>query len=440
MPLAGATLALALAGGAGAECAALAQQPAPSGRVLTAEASGGACRVVAEVSAGPGSRIGVHVWLPLQGWTGRYVQLGTGGFAGTIPTPALEAEARRGNAVAVTDAGHVGEDGFDARWAAGQPQKVLDYGHRSIELTAEAGKAIAAAFYGRVARWSYFVGCSNGGRQAVLAAERYPHHWDGVLAGAPAVDWTAQLSSFAQIQHALRQPGAMIPPAKLPAIQAAARVGRALPLCRATGGDACLTAAQQAALTQIGRDFDPAYAALPGGWDAWIVNPDRSAKAQLALAEGFFRHMVLQRPGWRVEDLTAEHLAQARALSPILDASGDLSRFRARGGRLIVYTGLADPVISPRSAKAYHRRAGAADFSRLFRAPGMLHCQGGPEPHSFGQSHVSPPLKDDPDHDIRRALEAWVEQGRAPAAITAVKYVDDDPARGVAATRRILAD
>jgi feruloyl esterase len=439
MALAAAALALALAGAATDDCAALGRASLTGGRVVSAEARDGACRIVAELSPTPASRIGVHVWLPLADWSGRYVQLGTGGFAGTIPEAALAAEARRGNAVAVTDTGHVGEDGFDARWAAGQPERVVDYGHRSIQVAADAAKALIAGFYGQGPGRSYFIGCSNGGRQALMAAQRYPEAFDGVLAGAPAVAWVAQLSSFARIQQALRRPGAMIPAAKLPAIAAAARAGRTLPRCEGPETDACLTDPQAGALAEIVEDFDPAYADIPGGWDAWIVNPDPTAKTQRTLAEGFFRHLVLNRPDWRAEDLAPADLQRARALAPILQPVPDLSRFRARGGKLVIYTGLADPVISPGSAQAYHRAGGGRDFSRLFLIPGMLHCQGGPAPDAFGQSSVSPPLVADPEHDIRLALEAWVEQGRAPETVVAAKYVDGDPARGVAATARVRA-
>ena len=441
MPAAAAALALALAGAPATDCAAMARLPLEGGRVVSARAIDGACRVVAELSPVAGSRIGVHVWLPLQGWSGRYVQLGTGGFAGTIPTPGLTAEVRRGNVVGVTDTGHLGADGFDARWAAGQPEKVVDYGYRSIKVASDAAQALASGFYGRAPERRYFVGCSNGGRQALMAAQRYPEDWDGILAGAPALRWTEQLSSFARIQQALRRPGGMIPAAKLPAIEVAAKERRLVTPCRGPDTPACLTAPQAASLAEIARVFDPAYAATPGGWDAWIVNPDRQAQTQLTFAEAFFRYMVLQRPDWRVEDLTAADLSRASALSSVLDANGtDLSRFRRRGGKLVIYAGLADPVISPRSALDYHRAAGGADFSRLFLVPGMLHCQGGLEPDAFGQSFVSPPIAADPEHDIRLALEAWVERGRAPDAIIAARYIDGDPARGVAATRRIVAN
>jgi len=446
MAIAGALLALGLAGGPAAPCETLAERLAGDAEVTAAAIvadrpdAPAFCRVVLVSRPTPASRIGTEVWLPLSGWSGRYVQLGTGGFAGTIPEAGLAAEVRRGNAAAVTDTGHRGADGFDASWALGQPEKVVDYGHRSLEVSARAAKQVTSAFYGAAPRNSYFVGCSNGGRQALMAAQRYPEDWDGILAGAPALRWTDQLASFATIQHALRgRPGAMIPTAKLAAI---ARTGGDPARLRCTGPetDACLTAPQLQALAVITRDFDAREAAIPGGWDQWIVNPDRAAQSQLTFAEQFFGHVVLGRPGWRVEDLQPEDLQRARALSPILDATdADLAGFRRRGGKLLIYAGAADPVISLASAIAYYRGLGAQDFARLFVIPGMLHCQGGVAPNAFGQAPVAPALKADAEHDVRRALEAWVEEGRAPGRLTAVKYVDDDPARGPAATRVIEA-
>jgi feruloyl esterase len=247
-----------------------------------------------------------------------------------------------------------------------------------------------------------------------------------------------QFANLARIQQALRRPGAMIPAAKLPAIQAAARAGRTPPQCRGRDTGDCLTAPQLAALAVIAKDFDPRYAATPGGWDAWIVNPDPAAQTQLTFAEQFFRHMVLDDPNWRVEDLSAADLRRAQALSPILDATDpDLSRFRRRGGKLLIYAGEADPVISPRAAVDYYRSVGEPDFARLFLIPGMLHCQGGPVPAAFGQAPVAPALRPDAQHDIRLALEDWVEAGRPPDSLVAVRYVRDDPAQGVAATARI---
>ncbi|MFL5296649.1 MAG: tannase/feruloyl esterase family alpha/beta hydrolase [Phenylobacterium sp.] len=452
MAFAGALLAVPTAAGAAQAggCAKLLGQRLGGGQVLAASTaperagSPAFCRVVLESRPAAGSRIGTEVWLPLRDWTGRFVQLGTGGFAGTLPEAGLAAEVRRGNAVAVTDTGHKASDGFDARWAFKAPQRVIDYGYRSLKVSAFAAKAVVRAFYGATPAHSYFVGCSNGGRQALMAAQRYPEDWDGVLAGAPALAWTEQLSSFARIQQALRRaPGAMIPVSKLPVIQAAARAcgedakgcmfdpGRLA--CASMVSDACLTAPQIGALKLIARDFDPAAAAIPGGWDQWIINPDRTAQSQLTFAEQFFGQMVLGRAGWRVEDLTARDIERAGALSPVLDAKAGLQRFRRRGGRLVVYLGAADPVISPRRAIDYYRRSASEDFARLYVVPGMLHCQGGPGPNAFGQAPLAPALQPDGEHDIRRALELWVEQGHAPDRLTAVKYVDDDPAKPVAA-------
>lgn len=480
MALAGLFLAAAMTTGA-ARCEALSRHAVEGGRVVAAEVlpagddHPAACRVRLELRPRPDARIGVELWLPLDGWNGRFVQLGTGGFAGTIPTTGLAAEVRRGHAAAATDTGHVGVDGFDARWASGAPERVADYGYRSLEVSAVAAQALTAAFYGDRPRHRYFVGCSNGGRQALMVAQRYPDLFDGILAGAPVLRWSSQFASFAWTQHVLRTaPGGLIPKAKLKLIQDAAvascgpdaEVVDGVPAnpracgfrpetlqCMAGDGDPCLTAAEVRSLRAIiegPRDaagaplafgYEPTSAAAPGGWDHWIVNPDRSAQTQLTFAEQVFGHVAQDRPGWRIEDFDADvDIAKARALAPVLDAGEtDLARFHAHGGKLVIYSGWADPVIAPNSALDYYQRLAAQDDVRLFMIPGMLHCQGGEAPNAFGQAPVAPAAKPDPEHDIRRALEAWVEHARAPEAITAVKYVDDDPQRGVAAKRTIQA-
>lgn len=423
MALAGLLAAVAVAGSG--DCAALRGVPLTDGEVRSAEVVGGICRVTATLRPSRDSDIGVVVWLPLSGWSGRYVQLGTGGFAGTIPTEALAHEAGRGNAVAVTDTGHVSH-AFDATWARGHPEKVVDYGHRSLKVSADAAKTLTAAFYGRRAERSYFVGCSNGGRQALMAAQRWPQDWDGLLVGSPALGWTEQMTALAQIQQAVRAPGALIPSAKLPAIEAAARAqcdegGQGRP-CRLDVSKLGLTGRQAKALSKITTEFDARWASAPDGWSRWIVNPDRAERTQLTFAEQFFGQMVLQRTVFRVEELKPEDVRQATRLSPVLDANGGLEAFRRRGGRLIVYVGSADPLIAPFRALDYHQQHGGADFSRLYVAPGMGHCQGGAGPDAFGQSFVSPGKQADTRHDVRLALEAWVEQGHAPGELVAVKY------------------
>lgn len=361
------------------------------------------CRVQGEAQPSADSQIGFEVWLPAKDWNGRYYQLGNGGFAGSIHHPSLAAELRRGNAVAATDTGHHG-DSLDASWALGHPEKIMDYGYRAVRETSHAAKALVRAHYGKPARYSYFTGCSNGGRQALMAAQRFPEDWDGILAGAPAYDWTRQLATFAWIQHALRT---------LPAA-AAERAIREGPTDLSTGEH-----------LYFGFEVDP-------GRD------DRDL--QLKFAEQFFGNMVHDDPAWRIErfaGLRDFELAQQRrignsTLSQALDATAaDLAAFQRLRGKVLMYFGSADALISPQAGIDYYERVvermggmeRTQEFFRLFRVPGMEHCQGGDAPHAFGQAGIVPGMRDDPEHDIRRALEAWVERGIAPKRIVEAAQV-----------------
>ncbi|MGH8284535.1 MAG: tannase/feruloyl esterase family alpha/beta hydrolase, partial [Steroidobacteraceae bacterium] len=180
------------------------------------------CRIHGEARPTRDSLINFELWLPAGGWNGRYYQLGNGGFAGRIHYPSLASEVRRLHVVAATDTGHRAGP-FDAAWALGHPEKIVDFGYRSLKVTSDAASALIRAYYSAPARHRYFVGCSNGGRQALMVAQRFPEDWDGVLAGAPAHDWTRQLAAIAWIQKALRSDAeSWILAAKLPAIQRAA--------------------------------------------------------------------------------------------------------------------------------------------------------------------------------------------------------------------------
>src|SRR5688572_30122231 len=324
------------------------------------------CRVQGEARPTADSQIGFEVWLPASGWNGRYYQLGGGGFAGSIHQPSLAAELRRGNAVAATDAGHRA-DAFDASWALRQPQKIIDYGYRSLSETSRAASALVRKYYGTPARYRYFVGCSNGGRQALMAAQRFPEDWNGILAGAPALNWTHQLATFAS-------------------------------------------------------------------------KPAGEVQSQLKLAEQFFRYMVHDDPEWTVErfdhrrdfDLARHRKIGNQTLSQVLDASDpDLTRFERGGGKLLMYFGWEDALLSPQAGVDYFQRVvarmGGADrtqaFFRLFMVPGMGYCQDGSAPPAFGQAGIVPGMRDDAEHDIRRALEAWVEQGKAPERIVEAAQV-----------------
>jgi feruloyl esterase len=400
------------------------------------------CRVVGIATPTSDSRVMFQLWLP-DGWNGRYSQLGNGGFAGNIDKPSLAAEIRRGNAAAMTDTGHTANQ-FDASWAQGHPQKIIDYGYRSIKVVSDAARSLVHDYYGVAARRRYFIGCSNGGRQALMAAQRYPLDWDGIIAGSPPVAWTRQLATFAAIQHRLRSDNAnWIPAANLPAIQRAAiaACGEAALQCRVDVSRLALTSAQAGTLDFIQTvplGFDPRFAALPNNWDQWILNPDRNAPSDLAFATQAYRFFILDRPDWQVEEFDAARdfkLASRRkiagqSLASILDADDtDLRPFERHGGKLILYVGGADAVISPAAGVDYYqrvvRRMGmqrTRRFARLFVVPGMQHCQGGVEPNAFGQAWVAPAARMDGEHDIREALNAWVERASPPASLTAVRY------------------
>lgn len=442
------------------------------------------CRIHGESRPTSDSLINFELWLPAGGWNGRYYQLGNGGFAGRIHYPSLASEVRRLHVVAATDTGHRAGP-FDAAWALGHPEKIVDFGYRSLKVASDAASVLIRAYYSAPARHRYFVGCSNGGRQALMVAQRFPEDWDGVVAGAPAHDWTRQLAATAWIQQAVRSDAeSRLPAAKLPAVQraalasctSAARVVNGVPtdprscdfdpavlICRGEETDQCLTAKQAAVLERIQnglRDaatgervlfgFEATTALAEGHWERWILNAEPSPDAHLAFAEQFFRHMVFDDAQWTVTELDAQRdlafmkrkRVAGEPLTSVLDVTTDLAPFERHGGKLLMYFGWADALLSPRAGVDYYERVtermGGIErtqtFFRLFMVPGMTHCQGGPAPHAFGQARIAPAVHDDARHDIRRALEAWVERGVAPESIIAAKYVDDDPARGVAMT------
>ena len=434
------------------------------------------CRVAGVVRPTPASEVGFQLWLP-SNWSGRYVQLGNGGFAGNIDEPSLQAEIRRGNAAAMTDTGHKAGQ-FDASWALGRPDRIIHYGHRSIKVTSDAASRLISCLLRRASQMELLRRLFERGRQALMAAQRYPNDWDGILAGAPAVSWTRQLATFAAIQHRLLEaPVNWLPAAKLPAIQRAALAGcprstisqgvakdprlctfdaRTL-LCRGVETVQCLTPHEAQTLELIragpsgptGRPhyfgFEPTSAAGVGGWDRWIIPVHRNSPDSLTFATQAYRHLVLDEPSWTVDMFEQRDLAFAserklggHRLAQVLDADdADLSPFAARGSKLIMYFGWADPLLSPRAGVDHFERvtqemgglARTQRFFRLFMIPGMQHCQGGLGPNAFGQAWVAPGRYPDGRHDVRRALESWVERGKAPAALRAVKY-RGDPLRG----------
>jgi hypothetical protein len=426
------------------------------------------CRVVAEAKPTADSNIRLEVWLPASGWNGKLQGIGNGGFAGQIDYMQLGAAVTKAYAATATNTGHEGTP-IDSTWAMGHPERVVDFGHRGIHEMTRVAKELAHAFYGKNPQRSYFAGCSDGGREALMEAQRYPADYDGILAGAPANNWTALLSTAVSDTQALTlDKASFIPAAKIPAISAAVlkacddldgvRDGilndprqchfdpTAIQCKAGEDTDQCLTAAQSAALKKIyaglhdaqEHELFPGYLPGaengPGGWALWIMGPAPAKSLMAFFGLGFYANMVYEDSAWDYKTFTVEsgfnaaHEKTAKALDA---GDADLEPFKKRGGKLILYHGWNDPAIPALSTVRYYDQViakmgqGNADsFLRLYMIPGMQHCDNGPGADSFGQ--VGQLVFDDPQHSVDAALEQWVEKGTEPGTIIASKYAGDD--------------
>ena len=429
---------------------ALAVAAAPSGRIKAAH-----CKVSGVIE----TEIRFTALLP-ERWNGRFMAGGGGGFVGTVDNQAL-ASVDAGYATIGTDTGHQGL-AFDASWALNNRERVINFGHRAIHVVAETGKALIKAHYGKPPQYSYFFGCSNGGRQGLMEAQRYPGDFDGIVSCAPALDFTNIAASF------IRNTQITFPNAQdlaAPAISRdnlqllGARVLAAcdaldavkdnvlddprecrfrvseLPACpNDTPAADCVTSTQRKAIERI---YSPTIVAgtnvYPGqpfggeadaqGWQAWITGANVPAalgfKGSLHHAFGthFFKYFVFNNPNW---DYTTYDLSSA--MKDAREAGGhlnsdnpDLSGFLARKGKLILAHGWADPALNALSTVGYYERViardhRAADSVRLFMQPGVMHCIGGPGPDTV---------------DWFTAIADWVERDRAPERIVARKLERD---------------
>ncbi len=398
------------------------------------------CRVLLTLRPSADSDIRSELWLPLSGWNGKFQEVGNGAWGGSVQYGPLADALRRGYAAASTDTGHTGSD---ASFAMGHPEKLLDFGYRAIHETAIKSKSIIESLYHAPADFSYFTGCSGGGRQAFMEAQRFPEDFDAILAGAPGYDRTNQsfqLVAVAQATHL--NPESFIPKEKLPALHKAAlyacdaldgvadglisdpmRCQFDPAIIQCTGADTanCLTAPQVAAARKLysaikdprtGQEIFPGYE--PGSELQWVNTA--TTPRPLGMSDDLFKFVVFKDPSWdfRTLDLS-KHLELARKIDGgnISAASADISRFINRGGKLIIYHGWADPNISPRSSVRYYQRLAGTlggppveNSVRLYMVPGMGHCGGGDGPNQF---------------DLLTALENWREHGQAPGEVIAAK-------------------
>jgi len=421
------------------------------------------CRVVANAHPSSDSDITIEVWMPLDNWNGKLQGLANGGFAGAINYLELGASLQHGYVATGTDTGHTGSP-IDAAWALGHPEKIIDFGYRGIHEMTRVAKLVIPQFYGSAPKRSYFAGCSDGGREALMEAQRYPDDYDGILAGAPANYWTGLLSlAVVDTQAVTVTPASFIPPAKISIIGKAVvaacdkldgvadgvlndprqcRFDPATIQCKGSEDTIdCLTAPQVTALKTIyagiqdasGKAVFPGY--LPGaevgqgGWALWITGPAPAKSLMAYFGLGYYSNMVYDQKNWDYKTFdvnTGMKAATIKTADALNATNADLSGFRSHGGKLILYHGWNDPAIPALNTVNYYQnviakmgRPAADSFTRLYMVPGMQHCGGGPGPENFGEALDA--TSTDPQRNIRITLENWVEKGTAPSSFVVSK-------------------
>jgi feruloyl esterase len=413
--------------------------PAPPGRGPNAGAIyktlPAFCRIAATLKPSSDSAIKIEVWMPAMGWNGKLQSVGNGAWAGTISYPALATALAAGYAAASTDTGH---EGNNPNFIPDHPEKVVDFAYRAVhEMTAKS-KAIVAAYYGDGPQYSYWNGCSTGGRQAMAEAQRFPTDYDGIIAGAPA-NYPTKLQGSQVWTSAMthKNEAGYIPPAKYAAIHKAAldqcdaldgvkdgviedptrcKFDPKAIECKGEDGPSCLTAPQVELARKIyaGPGFFPGLE--PGSEMGWAT---LSGPKPMDLAVETYKYLVFQDPKWDYLSFNPEaDVPRAeKSMSTLMNSvDPNLKPLFAHGSKLLQYHGWADPGIPPGSSVNYYKsvleamggKAKVNDSYRLFMVPGMGHCGGGDGTSTF---------------DMVSALDQWVEQGKAPDQIVASKVV-----------------
>jgi feruloyl esterase len=447
--------------------------PSPDGPRIPVEPF---CRVAGHSQPASGSRIGFEIWLPKQAWNGRLKMFGNGGYSSALPYAEMAAHVKQGYAVVGTDTGHTGDK---PEFARDNPEAIIDWSHRAVHTAIVNAKRVVTEFYGRAPRYSYFQGCSTGGHQALMEAQRYPEDFDGIVAGAPGNNRThltaGFLWQFVQNQARGGTPRQILPASKLPLLTKAAYAAckkqngadagglasdaflndplscnfdPATLACARTETDDCLTPEQ---ITVVKRMYDGAQnprtgeriyfgwpAGSESGWSQYWADPQNPT---LPARADFWRYWAFKDANWSWErfDFDVDMKRADDQLADVVNAmNANLDRFRKRGGKLIQYHGTADPVTPYADSITYQQRVvmeqlqsrglayleeaarATGEFYRLFLAPGMGHCGGGPG--------LTPT-------NLDQAIEGWVERNEAPATLLAAHAASGAPAAGKTFTR-----
>ncbi len=441
------------------------------------------CHVRGTAKASPRSNIGFAVWLPLTNWNGRIQMVGNGGYGGQMNYGQLATLLKAGSVAAATDAGHVGPS-TDFSFGKDNDEAVADWGYRSVHETIVPTKAMVTTFYGKPADKTYFLGCSTGGHQGLVEAVKYPDDFDGILAGAPANNRTNLNLSFLWRFVVVHPQGdntrTIMTPDDLKKANTAAmaqcdaqdgvRDGVIVnpPACKfdvkkmvCTGPQSsnCLSEEHAEVMNKIYEPLkrkdtgEEIYVGWPvgsewvdgsGGWhNYWhdAENPQQPMRA------GYFRDWAYNDPSWDwwkfdfAKDVDFVRKRMGDIGAHMLET--DLSAFKKRGGKIILYHGWADHIVSGLDTVKYFEKVqkdntGAGGFTRLFMVPGMGHCSGGPGATNFTFDMTSD-MTSDADSDAVLALQRWVEEGQAPERIVSTRYRDGTRESGVALTRPLCA-
>ncbi|KAH7141858.1 feruloyl esterase B precursor [Dactylonectria macrodidyma] len=437
------------------------------------------CALQIKVSADQDSSYDFGLFLPKH-WNGRFLAVGNGGFAGGINWQDMGAGVQYGFATMSTDTGHLSAP-HDGSWAANDPEAVANWGYKSMQGSTQVAKQVIQRYYARDIAYSYYSGCSTGGRQGLKEAQEYPDEFDGILVGAPAW-WTTHLQPWS-VRIALHNlpttASYHIPPELYPVIGSevlkqcdpqdgvvdniisfptGCEFQPAALLCNSgspTGS--CLTAEQLPTLYKIYNDWVETNQTfifphlLLGSEAQWAQYPLADEPSGLGI--DYMKYMVGLGSSWQWQDFTSNLIAVSEQVNPgnATADNFDLSPFFRRRGKLLHYHGLADGGIAPGLSQYFYNRVletlkprgvKLSESYRLFYVPGMQHCFQTPEnmkaPWYFagagqagtlapGPTARSVPGFENAQHDVMLALMEWVENGTAPTQIIATKWENDDP-------------